>query len=297
MRIVVSGASGLIGSALVDALRLDGHEVTRLVRREPTRPDEQRWDPAGGRLDPDVLSGADAVVHLAGAGVGDRRWTSGYKATLIDSRVDGTTTIATAAARADKPPRTLISASGIDYYGDTGDREIREDAPPGNTFLADLCRAWEGSTAPAAEAGVRVVHLRTSLVLSPSGGLLGRLKPLFKLGLGGPLGTGRQYWPVVSLRDVVAAIQFLIVTESISGPVNLTTPEPVTNAEFTAEFGRQLHRPTVLKVPAFALRIALADFADEGVLRGLRAVPGVLLDHGFTFTDPTPASALRYALR
>ncbi|SHN42368.1 TIGR01777 family oxidoreductase [Cryptosporangium aurantiacum] len=296
MRIVVSGASGLIGTALVESLRLDGHTVTRLVRREPTRPDEERWDPATGRLDPEVLSGVDAVVHLAGAGVGDRRWTSRYKAKLIDSRVDGTTTIATAAARAEKPPRTLISASGIDYYGDTGDREIREDAPAGNTFLADLCRAWEGATTPAEEAGVRVAHLRSSLVLAPSGGLLGRLKPLFMMGLGGSLGTGRQYWPVISLRDEVAAIRFLIDTDEISGPVNLTAPEQVTNAEFTAEFGRQVHRPTVLRVPAFALRIALADFADEGVLSGQRAIPGVLLDHGFTFTDPTVASALRYAL-
>ncbi|GAA0244614.1 TIGR01777 family oxidoreductase [Cryptosporangium japonicum] len=295
MRIVVSGASGLIGTSLVEDLRRDGHEVLRLVRREPTGPDQLRWDPAAGRLDPAALSGADAIVHLSGAGVGDRRWTSRYKATLIDSRVDSTRTIATAAARAEKPPKVLISASGIDAYGDTGDRELREDAPFGTGFLADLCRVWEAATGPAEEAGIRVAHLRSGLVMGPSGGLMGRLKPLFKAGLGGRLGSGRQWWPWISLRDEVAAIRFLL-TEDVSGPVNLVGPEPVTNAEFTAEFARQVHRPALAPVPPFALRLALGDFADNGILSSKRAVPGVLLDHGFHFTDATLASALRYSL-
>lgn len=296
MKIVVSGASGLIGTSLVDALRRDGHEVARLVRREPTGPDQVRWDPAAGRLDPAALSGADAVVHLSGAGVGDRRWTSRYQATLIDSRVSSTTTIATAAANADKPPKTLISASGIDAYGDRGNHEIREDEPFGSGFLADLCRVWETSTAPAEEAGIRVAHLRSGLVMGPSGGLMGRLKPLFKAGMGGRLGSGRQYWPWISLRDEVAAIQFLLTAEDVAGPVNLVGPERVTNAEFTAEFARQVNRPALAPVPAFALRIALGGFADAGILSSKRAVPGVLLDHGFEFTDATLASALRYSL-
>ncbi|MFG1925658.1 TIGR01777 family oxidoreductase [Cryptosporangium sp. NPDC048952] len=296
MRIVVSGASGLIGTSLADALRGDGHEVIRLVRREPTGADQVRWDPAAGHLDPQALSGSDAIVHLSGAGVGDRRWTSKYKATLIDSRVDSTRTIATAAARAEKPPKVLLSASGIDAYGDTGDQEVREDHPFGTGFLADLCRVWEASTAPAEEAGVRVAHLRSGLVMGPSGGLMGRLKPLFKAGLGGRLGSGQQWWPWISLRDEVAAIQFLLTAEDVAGPVNLVGPELVTNAEFTAEFARQVHRPALATVPAFALRLALGDFADNGILSSKRSVPGVLLDSGFTFTDNTLASALRYSL-
>lgn len=296
MKIVVSGASGLIGASLVDVLRRDGHEVTRLVRRDPTGPDQVRWDPAAGQLDPAALCGADAVVHLSGAGVGERRWTARYKATLIDSRVSSTTTIATAAANADEPPKTLISASGIDAYGDCGDQEIREDQPFGSGFLADLCRVWEAATAPAEEAGIRVAHLRSGLVMGPSGGLMGRLKPLFKAGLGGRLGAGQQWWPWISLRDEIAAIQFLLTAEDVAGPVNLVGPELVTNGEFTAAFARQVKRPALAPVPAFALRIALGDFADNGILSSKRAVPGVLLDHGFAFTDVTLASALRYSL-
>jgi len=295
MRIVVSGASGLIGTSLVEALRLDGHEVVRLVRRPPSGPDQVQWDPSAGRLDPAAVSGADAIVHLSGAGVGDRPWTSRYKATIIDSRVDTTTTIATAAARAETPPRILISASAVGWYGDTGDRVVREGEPAGRGFLPDVCRAWEASTTPAADAGLRVVHLRTGLVLGP-GGLLGRLVPLFKAGLGGRLGSGRQYWPWISLRDEVAAIQFLLTADDVCGPVNLTGPEPVTNAEFTAELARQVHRPALVAVPGFALRLALGGFANEGVLVSQRVVPGVLLDHGFTFTDATLSSALGYAL-
>lgn len=297
MTIVVSGASGLIGTALVAALRADGQQVIELVRREPSGPDQVRWDPAAGHLDPAVVSGVDGIVHLAGAGIGDRRWSARYKATILGSRIAGTRTIATAVASAEKPPRVLVSASGVTAYGDTGDRVIDEDAPTGGGFLADTCRAWEGCTGPAAEAGVRVVLIRSGLVLAPSGGLLGRLRLLFKAGLGGRLGSGRQYWPWISLRDEVAAIQFLLATEHLHGPVNLTSPKPVTNAEFTAELARQLHRPAIVPVPSFALRIALADFADECVLTGQNAVPAKLTADGFRFADQTLESALRYALR
>jgi uncharacterized protein (TIGR01777 family) len=296
MTIVVTGASGLIGTALVAALRQDGHRVVRLVRRPTSGPDEVRWDPAARHLDPAVVSGTDAVIHLAGVGIGDRRWSAEYQAKVLDSRVDGTTTIATAIAKADQPPPVLLSASAVGWYGDTGDRVVREDEPAGAGFLGEVSQAWEASTVRAADAGSRVVTLRTGLVLSRSGGLLGKLRPLFKAGLGGRMGSGRQYWPWISLRDEVAAIGFLLGAGDVAGPVNLTGPEPVTNAEFTAELARQLHRPALFPVPPFALRIVLAGFADEGVLSGQRAVPAVLTEHGFGFTDPTLADALRYAL-
>ena len=296
MTIVVSGASGLIGTALVEALRRDGQRVIELVRRAPTGRDEVRWDPAAHQLDPAVVSGTDAVIHLAGAGVSDRRWSAAYQAQVLDSRVDGTTTIATAIAKADQPPPVLLSSSAVGWYGDTGDRVVGEDDPAGAGFLADVCRAWEAASTPAADAGARVVLLRTGMVLSQSGGLLGKVRPLFKAGLGGRLGSGRQYLPWISLRDEVAAIQFLLAAEGVAGPVNLTGPDPATNAEFTAELARQLHRPALFAVPPFALRIVLAGFADEGVLAGQRAIPAVLTQHGFNFTDPTLADALRYAL-
>jgi uncharacterized protein (TIGR01777 family) len=296
MKIVVSGASGLIGSQLVLQLRGDGHEVVRLVRRAASAADEAEWNPSAHQLDPAVVSGADAVVHLAGAGISDRRWSAGYKAKVLDSRVDGTTTIATAIAAAEKPPAVLLSGSAVGWYGDTGDRVVREDEPAGTGFLADVCRAWEASTQAASDAGARVVQLRSGLVLGGSGGLMDKLLPLFKAGMGGRLGSGRQYWPWISLRDEVSAISYLLSADDVSGPVNLTGPDPATNAEFSAELARQLHRPAVLPVPPFALRIVLDGFADEGVLAGQRAVPGVLEAHGYQFTDPTLSSAIRYAL-
>jgi uncharacterized protein (TIGR01777 family) len=296
MRIAVTGASGLIGSALVPALRQDGHSVVRLVRREARAADELSWDPAEHRLDPGALDDVDAVVHLSGAGVGDKRWTRAYMQELIDSRVDSTTTIATALAHAAPRPRVLLSGSAVGWYGDTGAAAVDETAPNGTGFLAELGRAWEAATRPAEEAGVRVAHLRTGLVLAPKGGLLGRLAPLFRLGLGGRLGSGRQYQPWISLADEVDAIRFLLTADDISGPVNLTGPEPVTNAEFTRVLGGVLNRPTVLTVPAFALRIALDGFADEGALIGQRAVPRVLTEHGFTFSHRELEPALRWAL-
>lgn len=295
MRIVVSGASGLIGSALVPALRADGHSVVRLVRHAPRAVDEVEWDPYADRLDPSALSGADAVVNLSGAGVGDRRWTSAYRRTLERSRVGSTATLSRGMATAEPRPRTLLSASAVGWYGNTGDRVVDESAPPGVGFLASLCHAWEAATEPAEQAGVRVAHLRSGLVLARRGGLLGRLVPLYRLGLGGRLGSGRQFWPWISMVDQIRAIRFLLANEAITGPVNLAGPEPVTNAEFTRALARVLHRPAPVPVPGFVLRVVLGGFADEGVLAGQRVVPRVLEQAGFTFTHPTVADALRYA--
>lgn len=296
MRFVVTGASGLIGSRLVGDLRGAGHDVITLVRRKPAAPTERRWDPASRQLDPDALGGADAVVHLAGVGIAGSRLTGDHKRAVLESRVDGTTAVA-AAVSACHPVPALLSASAVGWYGDRGSREIDEREPAGTGFLADVCRAWEGATAPAARAGARVVTLRTGLVLSPKGGVLGRIRPLFAAGVGGKLGSGKQYWPWVSLADEVGAIRFLLEQETgVTGPVNLTGPGPVTNAQFTRTLGGLLHRPTVLPVPRFALRVALGDFADEGVLVSQRAVPAALLAAGYSFEHPTLESALSWAL-
>ncbi|MCW2612057.1 MAG: uncharacterized protein QOC93_2142 [Actinomycetota bacterium] len=295
MRTAITGASGLLGSALVPALRRDGHSVLRLVRREPRAEDELRWDPARHELDPRALDDVDAVVHLSGAGIGDKRWTKAYKRELIASRIDSTTTIATALATAAPRQRVLLSGSGVNWYGDTGATEVDETVPNGTGFLASLVQAWEAATRPAEEAGVRVVHLRTAPVLAPSGGTLGPLQTLFKAGLGGRLGSGRQYMPWISLPDWVGAARVLLTADDIRGPVNLVAPEQITNAEFTRALARALHRPAVLPVPAFALRIALDGLADEGALVSLRVAPRVLTDHGFTFRHRTVDEALRWA--
>ena len=295
MRVAVTGASGLIGTALVPHLRSVGHEVQRLVRRPAASPDEITWDPAAGTVDLDRLAGVEGVIHLAGAGVGDHRWTDAYKKEILDSRVDGTHTIARAMAALDPKPRVLVSASAIGWYGDTGDRIVDETAPAGTGFLADVVRAWEAAAYPAAEAGIRVVHPRTGLVVAKDGGAWGRMFPLFKLGLGGKLGSGRQYWSWISLRDEVCALQFLLEQDHLSGPVNLTGPQPVTNAEITAVMGRVLGRPTILPAPEFALKAALGEFSSE-VLGSARVVPSVLEGACFGFQDSTVESAIRTAL-
>jgi hypothetical protein len=292
VKVVVTGSTGLIGAALVASLRADGHDVLRLVRHPASGPDEAHWDPAHRLLDPAVLAGADAVVHLAGAGVGDKRWSEGYRKTILDSRVDGTTTIAGGLAALDAPPGVLVSASAVGYYGERGDDVLDESAANGAGFLADVVRQWEAATAAAEQAGVRVVHIRSGLVLSADGGVLGKTLPLFKLGLGGKLGSGRQWMPWITLADEVAAIRFLIDHASIAGAVNLAAPEPVRNSDYTAAVGRAVHRPTLAPVPRFALRAALAGFADEGALVSQRAVPTRLLDAGFEFRDTDLAQAL-----
>lgn len=298
MKVAVSGASGLIGSTLLPALRADGHEVLQLVRRTPRTAEEHRWDPGHRRIDPALLRDVDAVVNLAGVGIGDRRWNAEHKQAVLDSRVDSTATLSEALAQvaqsAPDRPRVLLNASAVGYYGDTGDRIVDESAPPGDDYLADVCVAWEGATEPAANAGVRVCALRTGLVLGP-GGLLARMLPIFRAGLGGRLGSGRQYFPWISLEDEVAAIRFLL-TSPVSGPVNLCGPAPVTNAQFTAALARVLHRPAVLPVPGPALWLVLGEFARVGVLAGQRAVPTALQDAGFRFTHTDVHSALRAAI-
>lgn len=299
MKIAVTGASGLIGGALVEALLADGHEVLRLVRRTPRTADEHRWDPQHRRIDPLVLADVDAVVNLAGEPIRPRPWTRSYKERLLTSRLDATTTIseALAVAAATDPGRrrVLLSASAVGYYGDTGDRAVDESAAPGSDFLAGLCARWEAATAPAAEAGVRVVLLRTGLVIGRGAMLMQVMGLVFRAGLGGRLGSGRQYWPWISLRDEIDAIRFLL-TADVSGPVNLTALSPVTNAEFTREFGRVVHRPTVLAVPGFAISAALGEFARSSILGGQRASSAKLTGAGFSFTHTRLDQALRAAL-
>ncbi|MGW3462087.1 TIGR01777 family oxidoreductase [Streptomyces olivaceoviridis] len=293
-RIAVAGASGLIGSALVRSLAADGHEVVRLVRREPRGADEVRWDPERSHVDAAGLTGCDVVVNLAGAGVGERRWTPEYKRLLRDSRVRGTAALAEAAASLPRPPRVFVNGSAIGFYGDTGDRVVDEDAPPGDGFLSALCVEWEEAAAPVAEAGVRTVFLRTGLVVARGGGAWGRLFPLFRAGLGGRLGDGRQYWSYIALHDEVAAIRHLIDGDGLSGPFNLTAPQPLTNGEITEAMARVLHRPAVFAVPAPVLRAALGEMAGD-VLGSQRVVPRRLLESGFRFAFPGIDEAIRAA--
>jgi uncharacterized protein (TIGR01777 family) len=299
VKIAVTGASGLIGRALVTALRSDGHDVLVLVRRTPRTADEHRWDPQHHRIDPALLADVDAVINLAGEPIRPRPFTSGYKERLLRSRLDATTTIseALAAAAASDPGRTrvLLSASAVGYYGDTGSRTVTEADPAGSDFLAQVCAQWEAATAAAEAADIRVAHLRTGLVLDRKAMLIQVLGTVFRFGLGGRMGNGRQYWPWISLADEIGAIRHLL-TADVSGPVNLTAPAPVTNAEFTQELGRQLHRPTVLPVPAFALTLALGEFGRSSVVGGQRALPVRLEESGYTFVDTDLAAVLRTAL-
>jgi uncharacterized protein len=298
MKVAVTGSSGLIGTELVRSLRADGHDVLRLVRRTPRTADEHRWEPAHHRIPPGLLDDVDAVVNLAGVGVADRPWTANRKREVLASRVDSTATVSQALAQAatDAPgrERVLVSASAVGWYGDTGDRVVDETVPAGDDFLARVCVEWEAATGPAAAAGVRVATVRTGLVLG-RGGLLGKLLPLFRLGLGGKLGNGRQYMPWISLRDEVDAIRFLL-THPVSGPVNLTAPQPVTNAVFTEALAAAVHRPAFLTVPAPAMRLALGELGRVGVLAGQRAVPRVLERAGFAYSHPDLPSALQAAI-
>ncbi|HEV7828866.1 MAG TPA: TIGR01777 family oxidoreductase [Pseudonocardiaceae bacterium] len=295
MRVAIAGSSGLIGTALVALLRQAGHDVLRLVRRPPRAPDERAWDPSAATMDAGTLEGTDAVVNLCGSAMGNRRWSGEVKQAIRDSRIGPTEVLAAAVAEHGIP--VLVSASGVGYYGDTADREVDETSPLGSGFLAQVCRDWEAATAPAVRAGARVVRVRTGLVISPAGGLIGQLKPLFAVGLGARLGSGAQYMPWISLDDEVGAIRFAVEHDELSGPVNLSGPDPVTNAEFTRAMGEAMHRPTPLVVPGFALRLIRgAELVDEMVMTGQRAVPSALRAHGYRFQHATLPAALAAAL-
>ncbi|CAB4595575.1 unannotated protein [freshwater metagenome] len=285
-RVAISGASGLIGGALVAHLKSEGHTVQKLVRRATISPEEISWDPKAGTVDLTALEGVDAVIHLAGAGVGDKRWTKSYRAEILNSRLLGTTTIAKAVATV--KPKVFISASAMGWYGETGNRAVTENDRAGNDFLSAVCREWESAADLAGD--VRTVKLRTGLVLDPTGGALGKMIPLFRFGLGGKLGSGKQWWSWVTLHDVVRAITFSM-QNPISGPINLTTPNPSTNQEFTAALARAMHRPALFPVPAIALKIAFGGFSEE-MLGSKKVLPEALLASGFTFDYPHLGGAI-----
>lgn len=297
MRIVVAGSSGFLGGHLLRALRTDGHEITRLVRRAPKGPDEVRWNPDGGELDPAALADAGAVINLAGANVGEKRWTGAFKAKLVSSRVEPTGTIARTLAGLPEAhrPQTLVNASAVGWYGDTGDQPVVESDPAGEGFLADLCRVWEAATGPAEEAGVRVVRLRSGLPLAADGGVLKPMLIQFRLYAGGRMGSGRQYMPWISMADWVSAVQFLLRRSDVAGSVNVCGPNPVHNADFAGALGRVLHRPSVWPIPALALRLALGELATES-MKSQFALPGLLNQAGFEFQHRDVEAALRAAL-
>lgn len=297
MRVLVTGSSGLIGQALVRRLAGAGHEAVRLVRTEPAEGEAAvAWDPQAGTLDPAALEGFDAVVHLAGENIGAGRWTAARKARIRGSRVRGTGLLCAALAGLDRKPKVLAAASAVGIYGHRGDEELDEESPPGDGFLPELCRAWEKAAEPAAQAGIRVVNLRMGLVLAREGGALARMLPLFRLGLGGRLGSGAQWMSWITLDDVTAAIAHVLGAEALSGPVNLTAPRPATNRDFTKALARVLRRPAVLPAPAFALRLALGEMADALLLASARVLPRRLAQSGFQFADPLLEPALRRLL-
>ena len=296
-RVLVTGATGLIGTALVAALGTQGHEVFRLVRRSTRAVGDILWDPRRGLLDPGPLEGFDAVVHLAGAGIADRPWSAERKRVLIESRVASTQLLARTLAGLGHPPRVLVSVSAIGYYGDRGDEHLAEDAPPGEGFLADLASRWEAAASPARLAGIRVVHPRIGLVLHPQGGALERMLPLFGLGLGGPLGSGRAWWSWITLDDLLFVIQRAIVDDRLAGPCNAVAPEPVRMRDFAAMLGRVLDRPAFLPAPAFALGALLGrERAEATLFASARVEPRRLADLGHRFRDPVLEIALRHLL-
>jgi uncharacterized protein (TIGR01777 family) len=297
MDIVVTGASGLIGSALLPFLSSHGHSVTRLVRSQP-RPGhaEIAWDPAHHSIATPALEGRDAVVHLAGENIAAGRWTAARKAAIRQSRVQGTSVLCEALAQLVHPPKVLVSASAIGYYGDRGDQVVRETSSPGSDFLAEVCRAWEAATAPAVQRGIRVVYLRTGMVLSPAGGALAKMLTPFRLGLGGRIGSGKQYMSWIALDDVIGAIHHILITPTLQGAVNIVSPNPVTNAVFTQTLGRVLGRPTLLPLPALAARLAFGEMADALLLASIRVEPARLVASGYMFLYPELAAALRHLL-
>ena len=295
MKIIISGASGLIGKPLVVSLRNHGHEVVQLVRRTP-RANVSQWNPSAGQLDVAVLEGCDAVIHLSGAGIGDRRWTAKYKQELLDSRTKSTSLLATTIAKCNKKPSVFLSGSAIGIYGARGDEQLTEQSSHGNSFLAEICKQWEAAAKPAIDAGVRTVYLRTGIVLTPLGGALKKQLPLFKLGLGGKFGNGKQWQSWISIDDEIGAIEHLL-TANVSGAVNLTAPNPVTNAEFTKVLASVLKRPAIVPVPTFAPKILLGgELADALLFTGQRVIPAALNASGYMFKHATIESAFRSLL-
>jgi uncharacterized protein (TIGR01777 family) len=296
VKVVLAGSSGFLGTRLRARLAASGREVVQLVRRPPTGPDQFQWWPDRGQVPADAIDGADIVINLAGAGVEDKRWDDAYRELLRTSRVETTATLARAIAAAPEERRpALLNASAVGFYGHSGDTEVDEDSPPGDSFLAGVCRAWEDATAAAEQAGARVVRMRIGLPLDGDGGLLKPFLLPFRLGVGGPIGSGRQWMPWISMRDWLAAVEFLIQHPEVTGPVNLVGPDPVRNREFAKVLGRVLHRPSIAPVPSLALKAILGGFAEEA-LASQRVVPTVLVRHGFTFQDSTVEAGLRATL-
>ncbi len=295
LRILVSGASGPIGAALLPSLKATGATVTRLVRNSATNPDEIAWDPARPLL-PDSVSGFDAVIHLAGESIVGR-WTEARKRRIRESRSQGTGHLAQAVAKAPQPPRVFISASAVGFYGNRGDEILREDSPSGEGFAAEICRQWEAAAQPAAKAGIRTAQMRFGVVMSAEGGALPKMLPPFRLGLGGRLGNGRQWWPWVSVRDVVGAIQHVLNHESLTGPVNTVAPNPVTNAEFTSILASVLKRPAIFPMPAFAVRLVFGEMGEELFLGSQRVQPAKLVATGYQFQHPDLKNALKQILQ
>lgn len=295
MKIVISGASGLIGTQLVKHLAGNGHEVVRLVRRSP-KAGEVQWNPKAGTLDAAALEGADAVIHLSGAGIGDKRWTNAYRKEILDSRTQTTAVLANTIASLSQKPKVFLSGSAIGIYGARNDEQLTEVSTHGTGFLADVCEQWEAAAKPAVDAGVRTVFLRTGIVLTPKGGALKKLLPLFKLGVGGKFGNGKQWQSWISIDDEIGAIEHLL-TANVSGAVNLTAPNPVTNAEFTKVLASVLKRPAIVPVPAFAPKIVLGgELADALLFTGQRVIPAALNASGYVFKHSTLESALRSLL-
>ncbi len=293
MKVAITGSHGLIGSALLASLEADGHEVTRLVRGGASGAYEVAWDPAEGTIDGAALEGHDAVVHLAGVGIGDHRWTDQHKAAVLDSRLQGTRLLTTTLTELRQPPAVMASGSAVGYYGDRGDEELTEASGPGSGFLADVVRQWEAAAAPAADAGIRVAYLRSGVVQASKGGALKKQLPAFKAGLGGRLGSGRQWLSWITIDDEVGAIRHVLDSPEIAGPVNLCAPAPVTNAEFTRTLGKVLHRPTALPTPLPAVRLMFGrEMVSEMLLAGQRVLPEVLGSTGYVFAHPTLPSAL-----